>query len=134
MKGCHVVVIGGGPAGTLCAAQFAKRGARVTVYERKYFQEQASVTLGWPIALSRMGTDPIEAAGLSSNFGATQECDLFPAHQVPSNVLRCCTCLLVLLYLGLYLDFNAQANCSACCSTRLAVYSVSQITKPCLHS
>lgn len=82
MRGCQVAVIGGGPAGTLCAAQFAKRGARVTVYERKSCDEQVSVRLGWPIALGRMGTDAIDAAGLSSDFGPTYECGLQSHHAV----------------------------------------------------
>lgn len=74
MGGCSVAVIGGGPAGTLCAAHFAKRGAHVTVYEPKTLAQQKSVQLGWSIAMGRMGTDAIDAAGLSSDFGPTYRC------------------------------------------------------------
>lgn len=40
LEGCNVAVVGGGPAGVLCAAQFAKQGATVTVYERRTLEQQ----------------------------------------------------------------------------------------------
>lgn len=69
MDGCTVAVIGGGPAGTLAAAHFAKLGATVTVYERYSITKQNSVALGWVIALGKVACDAIEAAGLSADFG-----------------------------------------------------------------
>jgi 2-polyprenyl-6-methoxyphenol hydroxylase-like FAD-dependent oxidoreductase len=69
MKGCNVAVIGGGPAGVLTAAHFAKRGAHVTVYERRTAQQQSDPVRGWSIALGDVATDSITAAGLSADFG-----------------------------------------------------------------
>lgn len=76
MQGCNVTVIGGGPAGVLTAAQFAKRGARVTVYERRTLQQQESSGLGWTIALADAATAAIEDAGLSADFGPAGLCVL----------------------------------------------------------
>lgn len=64
-----MAVIGGGPAGVLCAAQFAKQGANVTVYERRTLAEQQDPGIGWSIALGGVACQSIEAAGLSSDFG-----------------------------------------------------------------
>jgi 2-polyprenyl-6-methoxyphenol hydroxylase-like FAD-dependent oxidoreductase len=95
MKGCSVAVIGGGPAGTLCAAHFAKRGARVTVYEPRTVAQQTSVQLGWSIAMGRMGTDAIDAAGLSSDFGPTYRCSTYSLTQTISTE----TCLVTQIVL-----------------------------------
>lgn len=75
MQGCTVAVIGGGPAGVLCAAQFAKLGADVTVYERRTLAEQQDPGIGWSIALGGVACQSIEAAGLSSDFGPLKQCD-----------------------------------------------------------
>ena len=76
MNGCNVTVIGGGPAGVLSAAHFAKRGAKVTVYEKRPLQKQDAPGRGWSIALGELATHCIEAAGLSADFGAAGRCDL----------------------------------------------------------
>jgi 2-polyprenyl-6-methoxyphenol hydroxylase-like FAD-dependent oxidoreductase len=74
MNGCNVAVIGGGPAGVLTAAHFAKRGAKVTVYERRTAQQQNDPARGWSIALGEVATGAIEAAGLSADFGVGGMC------------------------------------------------------------
>lgn len=76
MQGCKVTVIGGGPAGVLTAAHFAKRGARVTVYEKRTVPQQNVPGLGWSIGLGDVATGAIEAAGLSADFGAAGRCAL----------------------------------------------------------
>lgn len=69
MNGCKVTVIGGGPAGVLSAAHFAKRGAKVTVYETRQLEKQVAPGRGWSIALGDLATRSIEDAGLSADFG-----------------------------------------------------------------
>lgn len=68
MKGTSVAVVGGGPAGMLCAAQFAKHGALVTVFERASEVESEEKS-GWNITLGQTAKRAIEAAGLSTDFG-----------------------------------------------------------------
>lgn len=65
-------VIGGGPAGMLCAAQLARLGARVQVFERT--EGTAPSPAVWSISLGRCAKDAIEAAGLSSEFGPELRC------------------------------------------------------------
>lgn len=74
MEGCTVAVIGGGPAGILAAAQFAKLGATVTVYERCSVSQQNSAALGWVIGLGQVARNAIEAAGLCADFLPSARC------------------------------------------------------------
>jgi 2-polyprenyl-6-methoxyphenol hydroxylase-like FAD-dependent oxidoreductase len=74
MEGCNVAVIGGGPAGVLCAAHFAKQGANVTVYERRTLAQQQDPGIGWSIALGGVACKALEDAGLSSDFGPQHKC------------------------------------------------------------
>lgn len=69
-----MAVIGGGPAGVLTAAHFAKHGARVSVYEKRTASEQQAPRLGWTIALGDVATGAIEQAGLSADFGRSGLC------------------------------------------------------------
>jgi 2-polyprenyl-6-methoxyphenol hydroxylase-like FAD-dependent oxidoreductase len=79
MEGCSVAVIGCGPAGVLCAAQFAKQGANVTVYERRTYAEQQDPGIGWSIAIGGVAVQSIEAAGLSADLGPLKKCVSPPA-------------------------------------------------------
>jgi 2-polyprenyl-6-methoxyphenol hydroxylase-like FAD-dependent oxidoreductase len=62
-----VAVVGAGPAGVVAAAQLARLGARVDVYERHTPQENA-LTRGWTIGLSNMARRALEAAHFSTEF------------------------------------------------------------------
>lgn len=64
-------VIGGGPAGMLCAAHLARLGAAVAVFERT---EASAAGAVWSISLGRCAKEAIEAAGLSSDFGPELRC------------------------------------------------------------
>lgn len=83
MQNCNVTVIGGGPAGLLTSAHFAKRGARVTVYEKRTLQQQESPGFGWTIALGDVATAAIAEAGLSADFGTAGLCVPFPFALLP---------------------------------------------------
>ena len=86
LEGCDVAVVGGGPAGMLCAAQFAKQGAAVTVYERRTLAQQQDPGIGWSIALGGVSCKAMEDAGLSSEFGPRRRC---AAHVTPSFLQPC---------------------------------------------
>ena len=80
MEGCTVAVIGGGPAGILAAAQFAKLGATVAVYEGRSLSRQHAAAQGWVIALGKVAREAIEAAGLSAGFGPSSRCEACGSH------------------------------------------------------
>lgn len=58
----------------LSAAQFAKRGAKVTVYEKRNLETQLRPGIGWSISLGDMASQCIEDAGLSADFGDAARC------------------------------------------------------------
>lgn len=71
MEGQRVGIIGGGPAGMLCAAYMAKNGASVTVLERydpSTDTESGQPRPWWNIGLSQISRTAIEGAGLSAEF------------------------------------------------------------------
>lgn len=60
-----VVIVGGGPAGALCAIQFAKRGYRVDVYERRgVTKREDEQTRSYNIVLNARGLKALKAAGV----------------------------------------------------------------------
>lgn len=91
MEGCKVVVVGGGPAGIVAAAQFAQLGATVTVYESRSLSKQHAAAQGWVIALGEVAREAIEAAGLSADFGGSSRCEVWDIINLePSQVLYVC--------------------------------------------
>lgn len=73
LEGKKVGIIGGGPAGMLCAAYMAKHGATVTVLER--YDPSQDTDSGkprpwWNIGLSTVSKTAIEGAGLTADFEA----------------------------------------------------------------
>eukprot|EP00892_Ulva_mutabilis_P001613 jgi/Ulvmu1/11452/UM076_0027.1 len=69
MKGKTAAVVGGGPAGLLAAAQLARLGAKVKVFERLSPQDQIIPPSVWAICLGKIAADAIVGAGLNPDFG-----------------------------------------------------------------
>ena len=77
LAGRTVAVVGGGPAGMLCAAHLARLGAAVEVFESRdpAAADPAQAPLPvWSIALGLNAKKAMKAAGLSSDLGPQWRC------------------------------------------------------------
>ena len=87
MAGKTVGIAGGGPGGMLCAAQLARLGAAVEVFER---HDPEAADTGrpppavWSIALGTVARRAIEAAGLNPDFGPQWKCVSSERRVVPA--------------------------------------------------
>jgi hypothetical protein len=73
----RVAIVGGGPAGVLAAAQMARLGARVDIFEKASGEFEDELGSGWIIGLADMAKRAIEDAGLSAKFPENVRCVKF---------------------------------------------------------